>query len=72
MRGWPKRLLPGKANDVTAINALIQRIERLKQQCAAFTGVALKEEDPTFPRVPAMVQAALADVTTHQPASGLR
>jgi 1-propanol dehydrogenase len=56
---------PADANDVTAINALIQQIERLKQQlCAAFTGGrAERRTIRVFARIPAMVQAALADVT---------
>ena len=56
---------PAEANDVTAINALIQQIERLKQRCALPSlAVALKEGRTAFSaRIPAMVQAALADVT---------
>ena len=56
---------PAEANDVTAINALIQQIERLKQSCALPSlAVALKEGRSDFSaRIPAMVQAALADVT---------
>ncbi|PLL15645.1 propanediol utilization protein, partial [Klebsiella michiganensis] len=56
---------PAEANDVTAINALIQQIERLKQRCALPPlAVALKEGRSEYSaRIPAMVQAALADVT---------
>ena len=56
---------PAEANDVTAINALIQQIERLKQRCALPSlAVALKEGRSQYSaRIPAMVQAALADVT---------
>ncbi|WP_409088160.1 iron-containing alcohol dehydrogenase, partial [Salmonella enterica] len=56
---------PAEANDVTAINALIQQIELLKQRCALPSlAVALKEGRSDFSaRIPAMVQAALADVT---------
>ncbi|EPY4874685.1 1-propanol dehydrogenase PduQ [Klebsiella quasipneumoniae] len=56
---------PAEANDVTAINALIQQIERLKQSCALPSlAIALKEGRSEFSaRIPAMVQAALADVT---------
>ncbi|VEB84048.1 iron-containing NADPH-dependent propanol dehydrogenase [Klebsiella quasipneumoniae] len=56
---------PAEANDVTAINALIQQIERLKQRCALPSlAIALKEGRSEFSaRIPAMVQAALADVT---------
>ncbi|HCL5294086.1 TPA: propanediol utilization protein, partial [Salmonella enterica] len=50
---------------IAAINALIQQIERLKQSCALPSlAVALKEGRADFSaRIPAMVQAALADVT---------
>ena len=50
---------------MTAINALIQQIERLKQRCALPSlAVALKEGRSQYSaRIPAMVQAALADVT---------
>ncbi|ECM1939858.1 1-propanol dehydrogenase PduQ, partial [Salmonella enterica subsp. enterica serovar Agona] len=56
---------PAEANDVAAINALIQQIELLKQRCALPSlAVALKEGRSDFSaRIPAMVQAALADVT---------
>ncbi len=56
---------PAEANDVAAINALIQQIELLKQHCALPSlAVALKEGRSDFSaRIPAMVQAALADVT---------
>lgn len=51
---------PAEANDVTAINALIQQIELLKQRCALPSlAVALKEGRSDFSaRIPAMVQAA--------------
>ena len=56
---------PADASDMTAINALIQQIERLKQRCALPSlAVALKEGRSEYSaRIPAMVQAALADVT---------
>lgn len=56
---------PAEANDIAAINALIQQIELLKQRCALPSlAVALKEGRSNFSaRIPAMVQAALADVT---------
>ncbi|HAG2282286.1 TPA: iron-containing alcohol dehydrogenase [Salmonella enterica] len=56
---------PAEANDVAAINALIQQIELLKQRCALPSlAVALKEGRSDFSaRIPAMVQAALADIT---------
>ena len=56
---------PADASDSTAINALIQQIERLKQRCALPSlAVALKEGRAEYSaRIPAMVQAALADVT---------
>ncbi|EAY3927635.1 1-propanol dehydrogenase PduQ [Salmonella enterica] len=56
---------PVEANNVAAINALIQQIELLKQHCALPSlAVALKEGRSDFSaRIPAMVQAALADVT---------
>lgn len=58
-------LCPDSANDTAALNALIHHIEQLKKQCAlpAFID-ALKDEKHTWSqRIPAMVQAALADVT---------
>lgn len=56
---------PAEANDIAAINALIQQIELLKQRCALPSlAVALKEGRSNFSaRILAMVQAALADVT---------
>ncbi|ECK9125941.1 1-propanol dehydrogenase PduQ, partial [Salmonella enterica] len=56
---------PAEANDIAAINALIQQIELLKQRCVLPSlAVALKEGRSDFSaRIPAMVQAALADVT---------
>jgi 1-propanol dehydrogenase len=65
--------LSGRGQRRTAINALIQQIERLKQRCALPSlAVALKEGRSEYSaRIPAMVQAALADVTlrTNRPAS---
>ncbi|VFR99878.1 propanediol utilization propanol dehydrogenase pduQ [Salmonella enterica subsp. enterica serovar Typhimurium] len=57
--------MPAEANDIAAINALIQQIELLKQRCVLPSlAVALKEGRSDFSaRIPAMVQAALADVT---------
>jgi Alcohol dehydrogenase, class IV len=58
-------LCPDNANDVTSINALVQHIEQLKKQCALPSlADALKDAKHAWSqRIPAMVQAALADVT---------
>lgn len=66
---------PTGANDLVAINSLIRQIEQLRQQCEMPTlSVALKADKDKFrERIPAMVQAALADVTlktTPRPADG--
>ena len=47
------------------MNALVQHIEQLKKACAIPTlAAALKEQKQDWSqRIPAMVQAALADVT---------
>lgn len=56
---------PPAANETVALNALLQHIELLKQQCELPTlATALKTAGPQWrERIPAMVQAALADVT---------
>ncbi|POT59555.1 propanediol utilization protein [Citrobacter amalonaticus] len=58
-------LCPDSANEVASVNALIQHIEKLKKACAIPTlADALKEGKLSWSqRIPAMVQAALADVT---------
>lgn len=58
-------LCPDSANDTTSVNALVQHIEQLKKACAIPTlAAALKEQKQDWSqRIPAMVQAALADVT---------
>ncbi|WP_042284197.1 1-propanol dehydrogenase PduQ [Citrobacter sedlakii] len=58
-------LCPDSANDTACINALAQHIEQLKKACAIPSlADALKEEKQNWARrIPAMVQAALADVT---------
>lgn len=60
---------------MVAIHSLIRQIEQLRQQCEMPTlSVALKADKDKFrERIPAMVQAALADVTlktTPRPADG--
>ncbi|MTH47393.1 1-propanol dehydrogenase PduQ [Intestinirhabdus alba] len=58
-------LCANDANDVSALNALIYHVEQLKRACA-IPGLAdaLKEAKPEWARrIPAMVQAALADAT---------
>lgn len=59
------RLCPEDANDTASVNALIQHIEQLKKVCAIPSLFdALKENKPGWSScIPAMVQAALADVT---------
>lgn len=58
-------LCPDSASDTACINALVQHIEQLKKACAIpSSNEALKEEKQgRAQRIPAMVQAALADVT---------
>lgn len=58
-------LCPDSANDTACVNALIQHIEKLKKVCAIPSlNDALKENRQRWSgRIPAMVQAALADVT---------
>nr|WP_318381111.1 1-propanol dehydrogenase PduQ [uncultured Enterobacter sp.] len=58
-------LCPPNANEHTGVNALIRQVEKLKQHCALPTlATALKADKALFAqRIPAMVQAALADVT---------
>lgn len=68
-------LCPPAANEHTGVNALIRQIEKLKQQCLLpALATALKADKASFhQRIPAMVQAALADVTlktTPREASG--
>lgn len=58
-------LCADSANDTASVNALVQHIEQLKKACElpSFT-VALKDARQNWtPRIPGMVQAALADVT---------
>ena len=58
-------LCADSANETASVNALVQHIEQLKKACAIPTlAVALKEQKQNWStRIPAMVQAALADVT---------
>lgn len=58
-------LCTDSANETASVNALVQHIEQLKKACAIPTlAVALKEQKQNWSaRIPAMVQAALADVT---------
>lgn len=59
------QLCPGNANDITGLNALIRSIEQLIRQCAipSFSEVLTDGKTEYSQRIPAMVQAALADVT---------
>ena len=58
-------LCADNANDTASVNALVQHIEQLKKACAIPTlTVALKEQKQDWSiRIPAMAQAAMADVT---------
>ena len=58
-------LCPDSANDTSSLNALLQHIEQLKKHCAIpHLASALSEQRADYSkRIPAMVQAALADVT---------
>lgn len=59
------QLCPDNANDITGLNALIRSIEQLIRQCAipSFSEVLTDGKTEYSQRIPAMVQAALADVT---------
>ncbi|NDO80292.1 propanediol utilization protein [Citrobacter sp. NCU1] len=59
------QLCPDNANDITGLNALIHRIEQLIRQCdiPPFSEVLNDGKTEYSQRIPAMVQAALADVT---------
>lgn len=58
-------LVADNANDIASINALVQRIRQLNKECAIPSLIsALKENRQHWsPRIPGMVQAALADAT---------
>ena len=59
------RLCPEGANDAASVNALIYHIRQLKKQCAIppFSAVLRASKQDFAQRIPAMAQAALADVT---------